>query len=579
MQHNELSLDLAPPPFLRSLLIERTHSEPLRAIMEPERVGSPTCTEPDTSVMVDSRGNAACDMSKVRSQPDLPALLAQEATGGLNRAQSHSHSARTRKRSWAGLRPAELKTSMRLPRRFSPSPGGSSAQGSLLLGDLQNAASSSREEDCSSQKHEASPDRGVWAAKSNQLPPSRMASGTVLDDPMDTELTPSQKIIAELLAQHAVARAQGRPIVTPGRHSKPSSPAGGASNRSSLTGAPEMLSPFSLQGAKQRAMSSGSDHLPHARPHASLSVTGRSISRSQLASSTSAQLSPASSLSQPMSSMPTRSSLDMTHHSFASPFSSGSIANRESFTGHSQSEADAGNRSGQMNRKAVHDCPTRDFSSLGLTLRDGSEGLRPCPIGLSSFSSLTAPQWPLLSSVAQPTEPAFASLLEPLVPPDLPFDVLDWDPLSDLPFTESPVFTGGSTSSNTLIPAWPGLRGSIGSEMSEMGQISNNISKDQPQQMSSQPDVHERPADVGIKPSWQIPALPPASTAIMAHDQPTVQPIANPSAFRGKIDAASIMPSFDEAHVLEDLYLNTPGFTSMLEELASNDSMQQDETI
>lgn len=42
--------------------------------------------------------------------------------------------------------------------------------------------------------------------------------------------------------------AQGRPIVTPGRHSKVSSPAGGASNRSSLTGAPEMLSPFSLHG-------------------------------------------------------------------------------------------------------------------------------------------------------------------------------------------------------------------------------------------------------------------------------------------------------------------------------------------
>lgn len=31
-------------------------------------------------------------------------------------------------RSWAGLRPAELKSSSRLPRRWHPSPGGSSAQ-------------------------------------------------------------------------------------------------------------------------------------------------------------------------------------------------------------------------------------------------------------------------------------------------------------------------------------------------------------------------------------------------------------------------------------------------------------------
>lgn len=36
--------------------------------------------------------------------------------------------------------------------------------------------------------------------------------------------------------------------MAPGRHSKVSSPAGGASNRSSLTGAPELCSPFSLQG-------------------------------------------------------------------------------------------------------------------------------------------------------------------------------------------------------------------------------------------------------------------------------------------------------------------------------------------
>ena len=324
-----------------------------------------------------------------------------------------------------------------------------------------------------------------------------------------------------------------------------------------------------VPGAKQRATSSGSDHLPHPRPHASLSVTGRSISRSQLLSGVSAQLSPSSSLSQPMSSLPTRSTLDMTHQSFASPFSSGSAANRESFSGHSQAAAGLGTGSEQSHRKATHAGPTRDFSSLGLTLRDGSEGLRSCPTSQSSFSTLLPPQWPVLSSAAQPMEPAFASLLDPLVPPDLPLDVLDWDPLADIPCRENPLWTGGSASSGNLIPAWQGPRGSIGSNMSEVGQITDD-GQNQLQMARPGQGIHEESAQAETEPLWQATALPSASTAAATQAHSSTPGLSE------KVYEAALMPCFDEAHVLEDLYLNTPGFTSMLEELASNDSMQQD---
>lgn len=266
----------------------------------------------------------------------------------------------------------------------------------------------------------------------------------------------------------------------------------------------------------------------------------------------------------------------MTHHSFASPFSSGSITNRESSTGHSQPDGDLTKGSSPAARKAVHDGPARDFSSLGLTLRDGPEGLRPGPIGQSSFSTLAVPQWPLLSSAAQPTEPAFASLLDPLVPPDLPFDVLDWDPLPDGLLTESPTCMGGLMASNASIPAWHGLRGSVGSELSEVGQFQDKSEKDQPPQAQHHPEVCKEAADVQMEPqlptnpSFKTAGLPTVSTAISSHSQPSR------SALGDKVHDDTFMSGFDEAQVLEDLYLHTPGFTSMLEELASNTSMKQD---
>lgn len=82
-----------------------------------------------------------------------------------------------------------------------------SVQGCLPTGELWNAASNSRE-DWTSNLSEASIAPPGWASKSSPLQASRMASGPMQEDPMDTELTPSQKIIAELLAQHAAARAQ-----------------------------------------------------------------------------------------------------------------------------------------------------------------------------------------------------------------------------------------------------------------------------------------------------------------------------------------------------------------------------------
>lgn len=80
-------------------------------------------------------------------------------------------------------------------------------QGCMPTGEVWNAAPNGRGEDRSSNLSEALGDPGTWASKS-PLQASRMASGPMQEDPMDTELTPSQQIIAELLAQHAAARAQ-----------------------------------------------------------------------------------------------------------------------------------------------------------------------------------------------------------------------------------------------------------------------------------------------------------------------------------------------------------------------------------
>lgn len=266
----------------------------------------------------------------------------------------------------------------------------------------------------------------------------------------------------------------------------------------------------------------------------------------------------------------------MTHHSFASPFSSGSITNRESSTGHSQPEGDSVKGCGQATRKAARDGPARDFSSLGLTLRDGPEDLRPGPIGQSSFSTMAVPQWPLLSSAAQPVEPAFASLLDPLVPPDLPFDVLDWDPLPDGLLTESPPCIGGSTASNAFIPAWHGVRSSVGSEMSGVSQTWEKSGQNQLQQAQPSHEVCKGPAEMQMEPQlptepdFETKSLLPISTAITSCTP------ASQSALGDRVHTDAFMAGFDEAHVLEDLYLHTPGFTSMLEELACNTSTKRD---
>ncbi|KAK9857953.1 hypothetical protein WJX84_006455 [Apatococcus fuscideae] len=264
--------DSLPQPLLRSMLLDRTHSEPLHMCLDQKRHRPPAGVESETPVMVDSRGNAAGDLSKVHSQPNLPALAAQDqwpTECGLSGAQSYS---RTRKRSWAGLRPAEMKSSnLRLARRW---PEGSLAQAAgrgppdstwQELGIA--AAGGSLEDEWASSQSNFSADPAGWRATGMG---QRAASSPLLDDAMDTELTPSQKIIAELLAQHAAARAQGRPIMMSGRNSKVSSPAGGASNRSSLTGAPEMCSPFSLSGPTRRC-NTGSEQQGHPAPQASLS--------------------------------------------------------------------------------------------------------------------------------------------------------------------------------------------------------------------------------------------------------------------------------------------------------------------
>ena len=367
-----------------------------------------------------------------------------------------------------------------------------------------------------------------------------------------------------------------------GKHSQPKSHADMPMTAEAAGHVSQCLKMPCVAGPTRRC-NTGSEQQGHPAPQASLSVTGRSISRSQLLPATSTQPSPSASFNQPMSQTTNQSSHDMVQNAHRRPpssFTSMRTAQAHATSRPSRLDAAPGDAPG---RHLTGGPPSRDCSSLGLTLRDCSETReRDHPTKQISFTTMAAAQWPLPSEAMQPS---FESLLDPLIPPDMPFDALDWDLLTDpLPLMDDLLGSNGSPSANdSLTPAWHGFRDSAGScsGMSEMGRLECGLGMARPQQPEEGSRGTKSPVvsmDMCLGDGQLAASQPPGKdrkaqpmTSAVDGGQPDM------GAAHKQGPAIDAVNGFNEALVLEDLYLNAPGFTSMLQELASSDTAMHEE--
>lgn len=184
------------------------------------------------------------------------------------------------------------------------------------------------------------------------------------------------------------------------------------------------------------------------------------------------------------------------------------------------------------------------------------------------------------SSAAQYPEPFFESLLEPLVPPEMPFEDLHWDMLPDVPGMEDLFGSEAAVSApDGLIPAWHGIRDSADSS-NEFGRAANQASSLRQQQQEERTPAGEafdsNSPIVSMESDLEALWRPPTSSTALGTKTGFLPGLsAHPKGTSGEKcnQDVDIHGYANEAHILEDLYLNAPGFTSMLEELASTDNM------